>query len=148
MAFKNAHDPVSMVSLTRTSLTRVVVPPPVHWNKDDEDKLLGQIAEYYCKNKENLSRFSYADACKPSGYKLNKKTYNSLQSRIKRLRAKRRNQRQSENMLRCLQKPPGGQQMFTGRTALGKIQTVNTSFRNAAFAFEKMRQERDCYFQR
>ena len=63
----------ALVSLNRNGLTGAVVRPPVHWHKDNEDKLLAQIAEYYVQNKENLSSFKYSDACKPSGYVLDKK---------------------------------------------------------------------------
>ena len=72
--------------------------PPVHWHKDNEDKLLAQIAEYYVQNKENLSSFKYSDACKPSGYVLNKKKSKVLQGRIKRLTEKKKWSRMQRDM--------------------------------------------------
>ena len=131
-------------SLTRTSLTRVVVPPPVHWHRDDEDKLLDQIAEHYSKNREILSNFKYADAC-PSGYELGpqgSEKYETLKRKIRRFKAKQKKQRQqreAENIVRWAQQPPGGQYMYTRRTALGNIQPVCTSFKQVTLACDGMR---------
>ena len=78
------------LSTTRNSVTRVGVPQQVRWHTHDENKWLNQIAEYYLQNKENFLSDGYAEACEPSGYVLTKRKTSALQSRIKRLKAKKK----------------------------------------------------------